>query len=47
MADFVFLRYEGDGRVPAIVGRYCDEIVRVDDGWPIARREVRTVEKPG
>ncbi|ONH25374.1 nuclear transport factor 2 family protein [Pseudofrankia asymbiotica] len=46
-ADFVFLRFAGDRLVPAITGRYRDEIVRVDGAWRIARREVHTMEKPG
>ncbi|MDT3443200.1 MULTISPECIES: nuclear transport factor 2 family protein [unclassified Pseudofrankia] len=47
VADFVFLRFAGDRLVPAITGRYHDEIVRVDGAWRFARREVHTLEKPG
>lgn len=41
LSDFVYLR-RVDGRiVPAIAGRYRDELVRGDDGrWRFARREV-------
>jgi hypothetical protein len=46
VADFVFLRFAGDRLVPAIVGRYHDEVVRVAGAWRIARREVHTLEKP-
>ncbi|OHV32858.1 DUF4440 domain-containing protein [Pseudofrankia sp. EUN1h] len=47
IADFVFLRFAGERLVPAITGRYHDEIVRADGAWRFARREVHTLERPG
>ncbi|ABW12147.1 conserved hypothetical protein [Parafrankia sp. EAN1pec] len=46
VSDFVFLRAGAEGLVPAIVGRYHDELVRLDGEWRIARREALSMEQP-
>lgn len=38
-SDFLFLRRDGSRLVPAITGRYDDELVRVDGRWLFARRD--------
>ncbi|UGQ11941.1 nuclear transport factor 2 family protein [Yinghuangia sp. ASG 101] len=38
VSDFVFLRHDERGLVPAVAGRYRDRLVRTDGLWLIAER---------
>jgi hypothetical protein len=46
VSDFVFLRHVDGVAVPAIVGRYHDDLVRLDGAWRFARRDVHAWTGP-
>jgi hypothetical protein len=46
VSDFVFLRRVDGAVVPAIVGRYHDDLVRLDGSWRFAHREARPMGGP-
>lgn len=46
ISDYVFFRFGSRGLVPAIVGRYHDELVRLGGEWRIARRDAMRLNTP-
>jgi hypothetical protein len=45
-SDFLFLGFVDGALVPVIVGRYHDELRRLDDRWVIQRRDATALEPP-